>query len=54
MRHWHRLHREAVDAPSLEVSEAILDGALSKPITLNDNILNNAQFGAERPIAFSI
>ena len=27
--HWHRLPREAVDAPSLEVSKARLDGALS-------------------------
>ena len=25
---WHRLPREAVDAPSLEVSKARLDGAL--------------------------
>ena len=29
VRHWHRLHREVVDAPSLEVFEARLDGALS-------------------------
>jgi len=28
-RHWHRLPREAVDAPSLEVFKARLDGALS-------------------------
>ncbi|KFQ36109.1 hypothetical protein N332_12316, partial [Mesitornis unicolor] len=28
MRHWHRLPREAVDAPSLEVFKARLDGAL--------------------------
>ncbi|KAK4815205.1 hypothetical protein QYF61_021824 [Mycteria americana] len=28
VRHWHRLPREAVDAPSLEVFEARLDGAL--------------------------
>ncbi|KFQ59277.1 hypothetical protein N334_00733, partial [Pelecanus crispus] len=27
--HWHRLPREAVDAPSLEVFKARLDGALS-------------------------
>ena len=27
-RHWHRLPREAVDAPSLEVFRARLDGAL--------------------------
>ena len=29
VRHWHRLPREAVGAPSLEVSKARLDGALS-------------------------
>jgi len=29
VRHWHRVPREAVDAPSLEVFKARLDGALS-------------------------
>ncbi|KFV59767.1 hypothetical protein N341_11431, partial [Tyto alba] len=29
MRHWHRLPREAVAAPSLEGFRARLDGALS-------------------------
>ena len=29
VRHWKRLPREAVDAPSLEVFKARLDGALS-------------------------
>jgi len=29
VKHWHRLSREAVDAPSLEVFKARLDGALS-------------------------
>ncbi|KFV12060.1 hypothetical protein N340_00333, partial [Tauraco erythrolophus] len=28
VRHWHRLPREAVDAPSLEVFKARLDEAL--------------------------
>jgi len=28
-KHWHRLPREAVSAPSLAVSKARLDGALS-------------------------
>ncbi|KFQ33712.1 hypothetical protein N332_06842, partial [Mesitornis unicolor] len=28
VRHWHRLPREAVDAPSLEVFKARLDRAL--------------------------
>ncbi|KFQ38986.1 hypothetical protein N332_04606, partial [Mesitornis unicolor] len=29
VRHWHRLPREAVDAPSLEAFKARLDRALS-------------------------
>ncbi|KFW71842.1 hypothetical protein AS28_03541, partial [Pygoscelis adeliae] len=29
VRHWNRLPREAVDAPSLEVFNTRLDGALS-------------------------
>ncbi|KFR01062.1 hypothetical protein Y956_01798, partial [Nipponia nippon] len=29
VRHWHRLPRGAVDAPSLEAFKARLDGALS-------------------------
>ncbi|KFV39320.1 hypothetical protein N341_09680, partial [Tyto alba] len=29
VRHWHRLPREAVAAPSLEMFKARLDGALS-------------------------
>ncbi|KFR00786.1 hypothetical protein N306_04788, partial [Opisthocomus hoazin] len=29
VKHWHRLPREAVDAPSLAVFEARLDGTLS-------------------------
>ncbi|KFR09093.1 hypothetical protein N306_11617, partial [Opisthocomus hoazin] len=30
VRHWNRLPREAVDAPSLEAFKARLDGALRK------------------------
>jgi len=29
VKHWHRLPREAVDAPSLEVFKARLDAAMS-------------------------
>ncbi|KFR10352.1 hypothetical protein N306_14609, partial [Opisthocomus hoazin] len=29
VKHWHRLPREVVDAPSLGTSKARLDGALS-------------------------
>jgi len=29
VRHWHRLPKDAVDAPSVEVFKARLDGALS-------------------------
>ena len=32
VRHWHRLPREAVDAPSLEVFKARLDGTLGSLI----------------------
>ncbi len=31
VRHWHRLPREAVGAPSLEVFKARLDGTLGSP-----------------------
>jgi len=34
MRHWHRLPREVVDAPSLETSKVRLDRALSNLIQL--------------------
>ena len=32
VRHWHRLPREAVAAPSLAVFKARLDRALSNPV----------------------
>ncbi|KFR11592.1 hypothetical protein N306_03212, partial [Opisthocomus hoazin] len=32
VKHWHRLPREAVAAPSLEVLKARLDGALSSQV----------------------
>ncbi|KAK4822831.1 hypothetical protein QYF61_020125 [Mycteria americana] len=37
VRHWNRLPREAVDAPSLEVFKVRLDGALSNLIYLESN-----------------
>ncbi|KGL97355.1 hypothetical protein N301_02413, partial [Charadrius vociferus] len=32
VRHWNRLPREAVEAPSLKMFKARLDGALSNPV----------------------
>jgi len=32
MKHWNRLPRQAVEAPSLETFKARLDGALSHPV----------------------
>jgi len=32
VKHWNRLPREAVEAPSLETFKARLDGALSNPV----------------------
>lgn len=34
LKHWHRLHREVLDAPSLETFQVSLDRALSNPICL--------------------
>ncbi|KAK4817017.1 hypothetical protein QYF61_025937 [Mycteria americana] len=36
VKHWNRLPREVVDAPSLETIKVRLDGALSNLITLKD------------------
>lgn len=33
-KHWHRLPREVVDVPSLEMFKAMLDGALSNLLKL--------------------
>ena len=34
VKHWHRLPREVVDAPSLEIFKVRLDGALSNLMEL--------------------
>ncbi|KAK4822718.1 hypothetical protein QYF61_019715 [Mycteria americana] len=39
VRHWHRLPREVVDAPSLETFKVRLDGALSNMIELKMSLL---------------
>ena len=39
VRQWPRLPREVVDAPSLETSQARLDGALSNLVWLKMSLL---------------
>jgi len=39
MKHWHRLPREVVDAPSLETSKIRLDGVLSNLIKLKTSLI---------------
>lgn len=39
VKHWHRLLREAVDAPSLETMKVSFDGALRKLILLKISLL---------------
>ena len=38
LKHWHRLPREVVDAPSLETFKVRLDGALSNVIELQKSL----------------
>jgi len=45
VKHWHRLPREVVDAPSLETSMARLDGALSNLIWLKMSLLTAGGLG---------
>ena len=47
LRHWNRLPREAVDAPSLEVFEARLDEALGNLPGLVGGIPANGRGGLE-------
>jgi len=39
VKHWHRVPRDVVDAPSLEKFKARLDGALSNLIWLKISLL---------------
>ena len=43
VRHWHRLPREAMDAPSLEVFKARLDGALEILVYWKESLLTAGQ-----------
>ena len=45
MKHWNRLPREVVEAPSLETLEARLDGALSNLIQLKMSLLTAGGLG---------
>jgi len=43
VKHWHRLPREVVDAPSLETFKVRLDGALSNLIQVKMSLLTAAR-----------
>jgi len=45
VKHWTRLPREVVDAPSLEIFKARLDGALSNLIQLKMSLLTAGGLG---------
>jgi len=45
VKHWHRLPREAVEAPSLETFKARLDGALSNLVWLKLSLLTAGGLG---------
>jgi len=45
VRHWHRLPREVVEAPSLETFKIRLDGALSNLIKLKMPLLTAGGLG---------
>jgi len=44
VKHWHRLTRELVDAPSLETLKVRLDGALSNLTYLKTSLLITGAF----------
>jgi len=45
VKHWHRLPREAVEAPSMEAFQARLDGALGNLIELKMSLLTAGGLG---------
>jgi len=45
VKHWHRLPREAVEAPPLETFKARLDGPLSSLICLKMSLLTAGGLG---------
>jgi len=45
VKHWNRLPREAVEAPSLETFKARLDGALSNLVLLKISLLTAGGLG---------
>jgi len=45
VKHWHRLPREVVEAPSLETFKASLDGALSNLIWLKMSLFTAEGLG---------
>jgi len=45
VKHWHRLSREVVDAPSLETFKARLDGALSNLVQLKMSLFTAGALG---------
>ena len=48
-RHWHRLPREVVDAPSLERFKARLDGALSNLVWWKVSLPMAGEVGLDDP-----
>jgi len=45
VKHWHRLPREVVEAPSLEPFQVRLDGALSNLVWLKMSLLTGGGLG---------
>jgi len=45
VKHWNRLPREVVEAPSLETFMARLDGALSNLVQLKMSLLSAERLG---------